>query len=45
MEHAELISVIKTISTKGDGTENDPYRRVVQYWTVDGELLCEENDS
>lgn len=45
MESATLEVVIKTISRKGDGTENNPYREVVQYWTLDGELLCEvEND-
>lgn len=42
MESAKLVSVIQVIARKGDGTENDPYREVVQYWTLDGELLCEK---
>lgn len=42
MEGATLEVVIKTIFRKGDGTKNNPYREVVQYWTLDGKLLCEE---
>lgn len=44
MENATLEVVIKTTSMKGDGTENNPYRRVVQYWTLEGKLLHEETD-
>ena len=42
MESVKLVAVIQTITQKGSGTENDPYREVVQYWTLDGELLCEK---
>lgn len=42
MDIAKIETIIKTISHKGSGTENDPYREVVQYWTLDGELLCEK---
>ncbi len=42
MERAKLVPVIQVILRKGNGTENDPYREVVQYWTLDGELLCEK---
>ena len=28
---------------KGAGTENDPCREVIQYWTLDGKLLCEKD--
>lgn len=33
---AELISVIKVTYTAGAGTENDPYREVVEYCLPDG---------
>lgn len=37
---AEVIEVIKTnLFEKGEGTEDNPYRRVTQYWTLDGKLL------
>ena len=38
-DKAEVISVIKTVALKGAGTENDPCREVIQYWTLDGELI------
>lgn len=45
MKDVELIQVIRTrITTRGSGKENDPYRAVTQYWSVDGELLAEEPD-
>lgn len=31
--------VIVTKSLKGSGKENDPCREVIQYWTLDGELI------
>jgi hypothetical protein len=38
----ELMQVIRTTLTlRGDGTPEDPYRRIVQYWSTDGELLAE----
>lgn len=43
MSQAKLIEVIETTDYRGDGTEADPYRSVVQYWTKDGQLLA-END-
>ena len=40
---AEVIQVIRTnIATRGDGTTKSPTRFVTQYWTLDGELLFEE---
>ena len=45
MKSATLEVVIKTISRKGDGTKNNPYREVVQCWTLDGELLCEAENN
>lgn len=40
---AKLEQVIVTRALKGSGTENDPFREVVQYWSIDGKLLF-END-
>ena len=41
------VQVIRVIRTKlllaGDGTTKDPYRRVEQYWSLDGKLLW-QND-
>jgi hypothetical protein len=45
MEHsinkAQRIEVIKIEFEKGEGTKNSPFRGVVQYWTLDGELITE----
>jgi len=42
--NAKLIQVIVTdLDLRGRGTTEDPIRRVVQYWSVDGKLLA-END-
>lgn len=40
---AKVIQVIETDTLRGKGVEGDVYRRVMQYWTFDGELLA-END-
>lgn len=38
---AQVMQVIRTdIELRGDG-KTDPYRRIFQYWSVDGELLAE----
>lgn len=42
VEAVKVVPVIQTVTKKGSGTENDPYREVVQYWTLDGELLAEK---
>ena len=37
-----LMQVIRTnILTLGTGVKDDPYRRVTQYWSLDGELLAQ----
>ena len=36
--------LIVTKSTKGTGTENNPYIEVMQFWTLDGELLNETEE-
>lgn len=39
---ARLIEVIRTIALKGNGTFENPYREVAQYWTKEGRLIAEE---
>ena len=41
---AEVIQVIRTKESVGDGTEKDPVRIVIRYWDFEGNLLA-ENDS
>ena len=41
---ARLIQVIETSELRGKGIEGDPMRRVQQFFSIDGELLA-ENDS
>ena len=43
VESAKVISVIKTTSTRGDGTSANPSRVITQYWSISGELLFEED--
>ena len=39
---ARVIQVIETnLKLVGAGTKGNPFRRVKQYWTLDGELLAE----
>lgn len=39
---ARLIEVIETnLELRGEGTVEDPFRRIRQYWSKDGELLAE----
>ena len=35
--------VIQVIETRGKGTLDDLSRQVVQYWSVEGELLAEKD--
>ncbi len=42
LKDVQGMQVIRTTNmTRGVGTDEDPVRAVVQYWTVDGELLDE----
>ena len=43
MNSAEVVQVIKTKSTRGDGTSANPKREIVQYWDFDGNLIAEED--
>lgn len=40
---AKVIQVIEVEEKRGKGIVGDPVRRVMQYWSFDGELLA-END-
>lgn len=42
LKDVQAMQVIRTTNmTRGAGTNMDPIRAIVQYWTVDGELLDE----
>lgn len=43
METAKVIPVIKTTSTRGDGTSANPSRVITQYWSLAGEMLFEKD--
>ena len=42
-DSAKVIQVIKTISIRGSGTDNDPVRAVKQLWSFDGGLIAESD--
>lgn len=39
-DSAKVISVIRTKSLEGRGTDDDPVKRVVQLWSFTGKLLA-----
>lgn len=41
---AQVIQVIETRSVRGEGTKDDLCRVIIQYWSLDGKLLA-ENDA
>lgn len=41
---AETVTVIKTVTVVGNGTKENPVRNVVEYWTLEGELLCSSEE-
>jgi len=43
-DSAKIIQVIETKSLRGMGTNEDMCRYVMQYWSLDGKLLA-ENDA
>ena len=43
-DNAKIVKLIRTAATMGAGTEDDPVRRVYQYWSLDGKLLFTEDD-
>lgn len=40
---AKVVSVIRTVSIRGAGFYNDPVREVVQFWSLVGDLLAEQD--
>ena len=40
---AQVVEVIKVIGSSGAGTPEDPVRRVAQYWSKKGRLICIED--
>ena len=40
-ESAAVVQVIKTEFSRGDGSEGNPVRVVVQYWTFNGDLIAD----
>ena len=38
-DNAKVIQIIQTTALAGDGSPENPCRRVVQYWDFDGTLL------
>lgn len=40
-----VIKVIECEERRGIGSQDSPYRIVVQYWTLDGKRLLAERDS
>lgn len=43
-ENARIVKLIRTAAPIGAGTEDNPVRRVYQYWSLDGELLFTKDD-
>lgn len=41
-DSAKVIQVVETRSIEGYGTPEDVCREVVQYWSLEGELLAEK---
>ena len=42
MKQVEIMEVIKTtLTTRGNGTEENRTRVITQYWNIDGELIFE----
>jgi hypothetical protein len=40
MYYSKVIEVIETTRMVGKGIVGDPYRRIFEYWTLDGNLLA-----
>lgn len=44
MKKVEVMQVIRTmLELRGDGTTEEPYRRITQYWDMTGNLLIEHD--
>ena len=45
VQHAQVIQVIEIRGLRGTGTEGDPYRHIVEYWSLDGAPLAQQPDT
>ena len=44
MSQVEVLQVIRTtLELRGNGTPEKPYRKITQYWDMDGNLLVEDD--
>lgn len=43
VDSAKVIQVVETKALRGNGTDDDPCRCVIQYWSFEGHLLAEED--
>lgn len=42
-DHARVIQVIETIAMRGTGEPDQPIRRVIEYWSLEGKKLAEDD--
>lgn len=40
MEKAKIIKVIKTENVIGNGEKQNPIRKIIQYWELNGKLIA-----
>lgn len=40
---AEVVQVIKVVYPRGKGSDGDAFRRVTAFFTMDGELIAEQD--
>jgi len=38
--HAAVVSVIEVMTYRGIGSDDDPRREIIEYWSPDGKLLA-----
>lgn len=39
-DSAKVMQVIQVQTVTGQGTEENPYRCIIEYWSLDGKLLA-----
>lgn len=45
IDEAQIIEVIEVKSIVGDGTSEDPYRQITEYFSKEGDLLARREPS
>ena len=43
LESVEVVEVVRVVSRRGKGIEEDPIRLVTSYWAFDGRKLAEDD--